>query len=664
MNPHPARSAEQPAQAPVESIAALMLLPIVLAFGVWLRFQHFGAIEYNIDQAYPIWQALQTLDTGALPLAGQGTSVLFANPPLTGYLFVPALAIARQPAAAYLFTLALNTLALPLSFGALRKLIGARAALIGAALFAASPWIVEDSRRTWVQSLAPFFVCLVFWALVPVLLGAERRPGRRLLVALIGLALVAHTYLLAYALIAPVAVLLLIYRRRVPVRALLGGAAIFAALAIPYGVGLARDWEQTRSRVDTFAGDGAALSDEALGHALRLVTGAGYATQRGMLAPARDAELRADLSRWAAALWNTALLAGGALAIRALARRSRSTERRHDAAVILLVWFGLPVLLMSYVSQVVHPFYLLLTIPAGHGLAAWGVSPLLRRPMTTALVAALVIATGALNAVNTVRFAQQSAARPGEDAPYIFPLAESTQIGERLREHRTPGMAVISPMDEWTPVTLAGEVFRVERLEDFAAAALAPAQGALYFDAARPGEPPPAPPPYAQPAGSPLALADGTLLAWWTLRPDNLTIDHPADVPSDIDVRFIGWTLRGDPTPGETVSLDTFWRVETLHSERGTWAFAPFAHLLDADGARLAIADGNVIPALDWAAGDILVQRHTITIPAEAAGPFAFDVGLFDAVRPREDGTPGVNAIFRVADGGETRFTPVLRLQP
>ncbi|MCZ2095227.1 MAG: hypothetical protein LC121_02950 [Anaerolineae bacterium] len=154
MNPHPARSAEQPAQAPVESIAALMLLPIVLAFGVWLRFQHFGAIEYNIDQAYPIWQALQTLDTGALPLAGQGTSVLFANPPLTGYLFVPALAIARQPAAAYLFTLALNTLALPLSFGALRKLIGARAALIGAALFAASPWIVEDSRRTWVQRAA------------------------------------------------------------------------------------------------------------------------------------------------------------------------------------------------------------------------------------------------------------------------------------------------------------------------------------------------------------------------------------------------------------------------------------------------------------------------------------------------------------------------------
>ncbi|MCC6798830.1 MAG: glycosyltransferase family 39 protein [Anaerolineae bacterium] len=664
MKPLPARSTKQPAPAPVESIAALMLLPIVLAFGVWLRFQHFGAIEYNIDQAYPVWQALQTLDTGALPLAGQGTSVLFANPPLTGYLLVPALAIARQPAAAYLFTLALNTLALPLSYSALRRLIGARAALVGAALLAASPWIVENSRRTWVQSLAPFFVCLIFWALVPVLLGAERRPGRRLLIALIGLALFAHTYLLAYALIAPVAVLLLIYRRRVPLRALLGGVAIFAALAIPYGAGLARNWEQTRNRVDTFAAGGAALSDEALGHALRLVTGAGYATQRGTLAPIRDAALRADLSRITGALWNAAILAGSALAVWTLLRRSRTSERQRDAAIILLVWFGLPALLMSYVSQVVHPFYLLLTIPAGHGLAAWGIAPLLRRPATRALVAGLVIGTGALNAVNTVRFAQQSAARPGEDAPYLFPLAESTQIGERLREHRTPGMAVISPMDEWTPVTLAGEVFRVERLEDFAAAALVPAQGALYFDAAAPDDPPLGPPPYAQPAGAALALVDGTLLAWWTLAPNDLVIDHPADIPSDIGVRFIGWTLRGDPVPGATVTLDTFWQVEALHAGRGTWAFAPFAHLFGADGARLAIADGNVIPALDWAAGDILVQRHLITIPAGAAGPFAFDVGLFDAVRPRADGTPGVNAIFYVAGGGETHFTSVLRLEP
>lgn len=641
-----------------------LALALIVGIGAWLRFQNFGAIEVNIDQVYPIWQALQTLDAGVFPLTGQGTSVLFANPPLTGYLFVPVLAVARHPAAAYVLTVTLNTAALVLAHRALRHLIGPRPALVGAALLATNPWIIEDSRRTWVQSLAPFFVCLVFWALVPVLTGRTRHPGRRLLIALIALALFAHTYLLAYALLASVVVLLVIYRRRVPRRALLTGAAVFAALAIPYGIGLAREWTVTQQRVEQFTGGDASLSDEALGHALRLVTGAGYAGQRGMRAPVDDAALRADLSRLTGALWVAALIAGVLGAAWALAGRPSPTPARRDAALILLVWFLLPTLLMSYVSQAVHPFYLLLTIPAGHGLAAWGVSPLLRRRFGTALVAALVIAAGALNALNTVRFAQQSAALPGEDAPYLYPLAESAALGARLREYRDPEMAVISPMDEWSPAALAGRVFRTERLEAFGAAALVPAGGALYFNAALPGGDPPAPPPYARPTGEPLVLRDGTAILFWTLRPADLTIDHPADFPSDIDVRFAGWTLRGDPAPGGAVTLDTFWRVDGLHPDRGIWAFAPFAHLLDGSGERLAVADGQAISALDWAVGDLIVQRHTIAIPPGARGPFAFNVGLFDAVRRRDDGTAGINAIFRIPHGGETLFTPFIHLVP
>ena len=411
MTIRPASPAKQAAFAPT------LLIILITVVGVWLRFQRVGAIEFNIDQVYPLWQAIQTLDTGALPLIGQGTSVLFANPPLTGYLFVPVLALVRHPAAAFVFTLALNTLALPLAYRALRRMIGTRPALVSAALFAASPWIIEDSRRTWVQSLAPFFVCLIFWALAPLLTGRTDRPARRLLIALIALALFAHTYLLAYAMIAPVAVLLLLHWRRVPLVPLLAGVAVFAALAIPYAAGLARDWDTTRARIDAFAAGDASLSDEALGHALRLVTGAGYATQRGTRAPAEDADLRADLSAAASVVWNVAILAGALRALWMLAGRNDATPHQRDVARILLIWFGLPVLLMSYVSRSVHPFYLLLTLPAGHALAGWGVAPLLKRRTTAVPLAAVVAATVALNAINTVRFAQQSAALPGEDAP-------------------------------------------------------------------------------------------------------------------------------------------------------------------------------------------------------------------------------------------------------
>lgn len=150
-----------------------------------------------------------------------------------------------------------------------------------------------------------------------------------------------------------------------------------------------------------------------------------------------------------------------------------------------------------------------------------------------------------------------------------------------------------------------------------------------------------------------------------TVTPDRLLIAHPAAIPSDVGVRFAGWTLSGELAPGATVALDLFWRVEALHPDRGIWMFAPFAHLYDGDGARLAVADGALIPALDWAPGDLLAYRLTVSVPADAAGPFALRAGLFDGVRARNDGTPGINAIFRLdAEEGPQAAPDILLLAP
>jgi 4-amino-4-deoxy-L-arabinose transferase-like glycosyltransferase len=665
-----------------------LALVIIFALGAWLRFQHIGDIEVNVDQAYPIWQAIQTLDAGQFPLAGQGTSVLFANPPLTGYFFVPFIALVRHPIAAYTLTLTLNTFAIWLAYRALRWLIGTRPALIGALLFAVNPWIVEDSRRTWVQSLAPFFVCLIFWALVPVLTGQTRHPKRRTLIALVGLALFAHTYLLAYALIAPAGVLIVLYWRRVPKRPLWIGIAFFAVLMALYGIGLARQWDDTSQRADQFTSGQAKLSGEALGHALRLVTGAGYADVRGQRAPAQDANLRDTLSDAAHILWTLAIGVGILRALwsfrRSVAPPLRGMERgpggEVNAGPVLLIWFLLPVLMMSYVSRVVHPFYLLLTVPAGHGLAAWGaawiVSPQsaqrsqgkylnvsrLWRPM---LISALLVFTTAINGLNTIRFAQNTAAFPGEDLPETLPLQEASQLRARLLEAGAPDHAVFSLMDEWSPIAFVGRDFRTENTATYGRAALVPPSGGIYLLFEKPGDPAPVTPPYAQKAEPPLILTDGTRITLWRVTPDDLRIDHPADTPSDIDVSFTGWTLEGDLTPGATVTLDTFWRIDALHPERGIWSFLAVAHVMDTNGAQIAADQGNAVSALTWAVGDRMVQRLTLTIPADAAGPLALDVSLFDPVRVRDDGTPGINAIFHIAYAqGGIDYTPIIAIFP
>ncbi|NDJ75509.1 MAG: hypothetical protein GYB65_04550 [Chloroflexi bacterium] len=639
-----------------------LTLVVILAAGAWLRFQNMDDIEYNIDQVYPVWQAIQTLDNGEFPLAGQGTSVLFANPPLTGYLFVPVLALVPQPAAAYALTLLLNTLAIWLTFRGLRWLMGTRPALVGAALFATNPWIIEDSRRTWVQALLPFFVCLVFWALVPVLTAQTQHPRRRTLIALVGLALAAHTYLLAYALVAPVGVLIVLFWQRIPRRELVIGGAIFAGLMLLYGIGLAQDWDNTTNRAEEFTSGEARLSDEALSHAIRLVTGHEYASARGQDAPADDAALRQDLNQIVHTGWLVVLGVGVVLAGWYIVRHD--VERRK-ISLILLVWAVLPVLMMSYVSRVVHPFYLLLTVPAGHGLAALAFEPLLRRPHPVMVAAVLGIAgfSGTVNGLNAVRFAQNTHAHPSADLPETLPLGEATALGERIRDEREPGMVVFSAMEEWTPVTLAGEDFRVEQVPDgrFDRALLVPPAGGLYLAFQTDPDAPLPQPLFAEAAGAPLGLRDGARIELWRVMPDAIEIAHPVNIPSDIGVSFAGWTLHGDLAPGAPVLLDTFWRIDELRPERGIWVFAPFAHQYYTDGTGAparAVENGDVLSALTWQPGDLMAQRLTLTIPPDANGPFEVQVGLFDSVRTNEAGLPGINAVFD-SPSGPTVIIPI-----
>lgn len=637
-------------------------LLLILLIGAWLRLQHPGAIELNVDQVYPIWQALQTLDRGAIPLAGQGTSVLFANPPLTGYLYLPLIALTHSAAVVLIAVILLNTSAIALGYRAVRDLLGGHAALIAALLIAVNPWIIEDSRRTWVQALAPFFVTFVFWALVPVLLGRTRHAPARTLIGLVALAVFAHTYLLAYALLAPAGLLILLFWRRVPRRALIAGAGVFAVLLTLYAAGLLREWDRTRARAEEFGSGQARLSAEALNHALRLVSGDGYADVRGLHAPQDDRDLRRSAGDMLHAAWVIALAVGALRAIRSAWRPRAPGDR--DRALIVLIWCFVPVAMLSYVSRVVHPFYLLLSVPAGHALAAWGALtlaqaiPSRREVAARAALSLVLLLTAGINALNTVRFAQSSLAAPGEDLPETLPLGPAQTLARRLEALLGPGMVVISPLPEWTPAALLGRNLRAEQLTHTDAAIMLPRQGAITITFARdPSEPAP------QPLGStlaaaPLVLADHTVIAFSRTAPDLAPIAHPAAIPSDIDLSFAGWTAHGALQPGAEVALDLFWRVEALHPERGIWTFAPSVHLYDASGARIAMADGAVLSALTWQPGDVLLYRLLLRVPADSAGPYTLRASFFDSVRARPDGTPGINAIFRVPGGAETLFSP------
>jgi hypothetical protein len=607
------------------------LLAVTLLIAAILRAQNLLDIEHNVDHAYPIWQAMTTLEHGIFPLAGQGTSVLFANPALTGYFFLPLIALVRSPLVAYLLAITLNTLGVLLGFRAARGLIGTRGALVAAFLLALNPWIIEYSRTTWVQSLLPFFACALAWLLWPVLLRQTRHPIRRMISALVVLTLYTQTYLLAFMVLAPVGLLILIFWRSIPKKGLLIGGAIFVIAGLLYGIGLADQLSTVQERLGEFSANPRHLSSEAWGHAVRLVTGEDYELVRGQAAPIQDMTLRHDLTHIAHVIVAAALLLGLILALLSLLAfifpsfTHPSSLISHPFSAILLLWFLLPIALMTNVGQPVHPFYQLLGLPAGHILAAWGLCAILRpgtRWGSSALLA-LSLPFALLMSVNTIRFAEETAVTPGIDGMTALPLEYGLPLGRAIADHLPPDGMVFSDADEWILNSFAGRTFSVIHDARAPQVQIIPPAGALYVQMGQNSELP-----YADRVAR-LDLPDSTVITVDRYEPNTLPkIDYPMHIASQQGVTFLGYNIAQD---AQTVHLTAFWQVETLTPEVESSLFAPFIHVFDKDGNRVQIVDGELLGGDKWRTGDIHIHRLTFTLP-DSGAPFSLQIGQYDSV--------------------------------
>jgi len=88
---------------------------------------------------------------------------------------------------------------------------------------------------------------------------------------------------------------------------------------------------------------------------------------------------------------------------------------------------------------------------------------------------------------------------------------------------------------------------------------------------------------------------------------------------------FLGYTV-GEPSSDQTVEVWTTWRVE----ERVERPLSLMLHLVGPGGAPALAADGLAVPFDAWQVGDVLVQRHRFTLPADAPpGVYTLVVGAY-----------------------------------
>lgn len=609
---------------------------LILVVGAFLRFAWLGTVRHGYDNAYQIYDAVRLLDGGEWLLIGQPSSVFLDNPPLMAYLQSIALLVWRSPWSAYLLVTTLNTAAIWFVYTLGSDLKGRPFGLLAALLFAVNPWLVHYSRFTWTQGLLPFFLAAAAWGLWPALATGRREP-RRLLLGLLALAAMIQTYVLALVVLAPVVLLLIVFRQHLPRRSALAGLLAILLGLVAYALGLSTRLEANLAKLALFAsgGDGAGLGFnlEAIEHTVRLVTGNEYGAD--LTAP-----LWLDmLVRLVHLLLLAALLAGAVRALRAL--RRDTPDRR--LAFVLFAWLLLPALGFALLPFPVHPHYLLVTLPAGQFLAAWGLHPLVERPALRPVLAVLLVVAGLSSGLALRQTALASAAAPVGGGDFDgWALSAAAAAGAEIREATAGvpgyprrvaagGNSVLLSGASATYLEVVGDLSYPDYV------LLPEAAPLLYVLVRQPPQAGALGPREERLPGSTMAFADGSSVFFARVQPTSRTdaLALPTivvDWGSEAGLSLLGYELEAGPAQaGETLPLTTVWRVEELPPARGGWYAGAYYQILDEAWQLRTNVSGRGQWGWRWAMGDTYVERVVVPLPEEP-GEYRLLIGLHDPI--------------------------------
>jgi hypothetical protein len=98
-------------------------------------------------------------------------------------------------------------------------------------------------------------------------------------------------------------------------------------------------------------------------------------------------------------------------------------------------------------------------------------------------------------------------------------------------------------------------------------------------------------------------------------------------------ITFLGLIAPESSASGRVIEVLTTWEIGASEDR----PLSLMLHLADAEGMPVAIGDGLGYPQAQWQAGDRLIQRHILEIPANTApGPYALRTGAYwlDALEP------------------------------
>ncbi len=606
-------------------------MPIVLLAAL-LRLGWLELTPFSYDQARITTLTLDWLRGGPLPLTGMTSSVGLSNPPLSLYLLALPLSLSPSPRAAALFINLLNVLAVVACYGLGRRWQGRAAAWVSALLFAVAPWAVLFSRNLWANSLLPPFVLLSVAAGYLALVEGRQRWLWLLPVAV---ALTAQLHWSGFSLVLWAAGALLLFRRRVRLRPLLGGALLGLLTWTPYLIYQAGHWVAESAQFASRA-EASRVDADVFWKVWLITSGSDIHSLAGLPFRAFLASLPPyePLFAVAGALTTASV---GWLLLRVV-RGPRGRER--EVALLLLLWMVAAIFPYLRHSVPVHIHYLIVLFPATFlavGLfVGWAAATYRRLGYALSALVVLIAVTQTAVFSSLLNFVG-ARHTPGGQQPS---LGYWEQAAARVRAAPVCEVKIISD-GAWPIWQSEPAIFNALLHDD---------PRVLYFDAKEEREPPPyedgrtlvvlAPPPdqaasyvrallSASTDMAPVALRSGEGEIRFLYEDGGRASARPAalePVGFANGMQLLGYAVSGDAAPGQTIRLFLHWQ---LIAPPGNELYV-YNHLLDGSGQKWGQADGIICPMNQWHDGQQVWTWYDVTIAPDAPpGPYQLRTGLY-----------------------------------
>jgi hypothetical protein len=677
----------------LSNVLTVLALVGILALALWLRWDRLDYAEFGNDQASSLGRASDFATQGSFPVYGEITSVGARQGPVEIWTLAVPAALSRDPRVATGFVGLLQVLAVLGTYLFAARYFGRAPGLVAAALFATNPWAVNYGRKIWPDDLMPLFALLFFSALFAAVV-----QRRRLFLGL------ACLWLATLALIHPASVLfapllglvLLVFWRRLGLKALLLGVALSLLLASPF---LYYDSQHGFTSVRTYLGvgtaTGASIDLESLKMIATLATAQYFPGMMGV--SYRGSWSLPDLTpQNEVSLW--LLYAGLAYCLVRLSIwlwRRRPAGDAWEKYALLGLWFAVPVLVSLRHANSYYPNYFQIVYPIQFVLIALALTaprallgrfrlPSRRYLQLSANALALVVAAWlCLSNVYFFRTYLDGIVSAGPQGPYGVPLIFSQQAVDTARA-LSPRAAdgtvyVQANLQRQTLDYLARPDLQLRLVEPPDTVLLPPNLDKdlvlmLGADDAAPGRP------YdlvrdgasrlkrlrglgfEEIPGTAVAGPDGHYYYRFFCLPagKSQTVLHsfaPALPASQLanGARLQGYRFGSPALAGGKATLDLLWQMpEAPRNQIREIEYNIFVHAVDSLGRDLGADEREVPRSQDWRSGELMISSFEIDLPPDAGPALAwFDVGAYS----RYDRAP---VPWQDASGGQP--SPAYRL--